>query len=57
MLAGEGIATIRKIHHKHLDRNPLNAHKSAYRDCKEFFGLLPKPLYHTSSILSPDIIV
>jgi hypothetical protein len=57
MLTGEGIATIRKIHHRHLDRNPLDVHKSACCDYKEFFGLLPKPLYHTSHVLSSDITV
>jgi hypothetical protein len=40
-----------------LDRNPLDAHKSAYLDCKEFFGLLLKPLYCASCILSSDVTV
>jgi hypothetical protein len=42
----EGIATVRKNHHRHSDRTPM-LHLSACLTCTQFLGLLPKPLYHS----------
>jgi len=45
----EGIATVGKNHHRHSGTTPM-LHLSAYPNCKQFLGLLPKPAPSTLSI-------
>jgi hypothetical protein len=46
MLTGEGIAMLQKITTGIATGVP-SMHNLAYPICKEFLGLLPKPLYHS----------
>ena len=46
MLKGEGTATDRKNHHRHLTEVPF-IHRTVPLVCKGLLRLLPKPLYHS----------
>jgi hypothetical protein len=54
MIVGEGITTVKKIHHRQL-ASRLSTHMSVYSISKEFIWVLAKSLYHSYCKSSADM--